>query len=101
MLIFTFVCVFVLTKIVFEYILYFQVFDDVAVELTMSLLEYFKSNPNEEQLYRCLKALSKFVQISGQEVPQLIQMIGPDPRSFKGQSERVDALVEQISTKLR
>ncbi|XP_019873362.1 uncharacterized protein LOC109601562 isoform X2 [Aethina tumida] len=77
------------------------VFDDVAVELTMSLLEYFKSNPNEEQLYRCLKALSKFVQISGQEVPQLIQMIGPDPRSFKGQSERVDALVEQISTKLR
>lgn len=48
-----------------------------------------------------MKALSKFVQISAQEVPQLIQMIGPDPRSFKGTSERIDQLVEQIGGKLR
>ncbi|XP_057657441.1 uncharacterized protein LOC130894568 isoform X6 [Diorhabda carinulata] len=77
------------------------VFDDVAVELTMALLQYFNSKPPEEQLYRCMKALAKFVQVSTQEVPQLIQMIGPDPRSFKGVSDRVDSLVDQIALKLR
>ncbi|XP_064213520.1 uncharacterized protein LOC659663 isoform X2 [Tribolium castaneum] len=77
------------------------VFDDVAVELTMALLQFFNSKPNEEHLFRCMKALSKFVQISAQEVPQLIQMIGPDPRSFKGTSERIDQLIEQIGAKLR
>jgi hypothetical protein len=77
------------------------VFDDVAVELTMALLQYFSTKPNEEHLFRCMKALNKFVQISSQEVPQLIQMIGPDPRSFKGTSERVDQLIEQLSIKLR
>lgn len=43
----------------------------------------------------------RFCQISGQEVPQLIQMIGPSPANFKGQSERVDELILQISKKLR
>ncbi|CAH0563514.1 unnamed protein product [Brassicogethes aeneus] len=76
------------------------VFDDVAVELTMALLQYFNSKPSEEQLYRCMKALVKFTQISGQEVPQLIQMIGPDPRSFKGTSDRLDELIQQVSVKL-
>lgn len=60
------------------------VFDDIAVELTMALLQYFNSKPSEEQLFRCMKALAKFVHVSTQEVPQLIQMIGPDPKSFKG-----------------
>ncbi|CAH0563512.1 unnamed protein product [Brassicogethes aeneus] len=77
-----------------------KVFDDVAVELTMALLQYFNSKPSEEQLYRCMKALVKFTQISGQEVPQLIQMIGPDPRSFKGTSDRLDELIQQVSVKL-
>nr|CAH7741560.1 unnamed protein product [Callosobruchus chinensis] len=76
------------------------VFDDVAVELTMALLQYFNSKPQEEQLFRCMKALAKFVQVSTQEIPQLVQMIGPDPKSFKGTSERIDALIDQISTKL-
>lgn len=75
-------------------------FDDVAVELTMALLQYFNLKPNEEQLFRCMKALARFSQISSQEVPQLIQMIGPDPRGFKGVSERIDSLIQQISTKL-
>ncbi|KAJ8923017.1 hypothetical protein NQ315_001565 [Exocentrus adspersus] len=78
-----------------------EVFDDIAVELTMALLQYFNSKPAEEQLFRCMKALAKFVQVSTQEVPQLIQMIGPDPKSFKGTSERIDTLIEQIGTKLR
>lgn len=77
------------------------VFDDVAVELTMALLQYFNSKPNEEQLFRCMKALAKFIQISRQEVPQLIQMIGPDPKSFKGTSARIDELIDFISSKCR
>ncbi|XP_051158578.1 uncharacterized protein LOC127279949 isoform X3 [Leptopilina boulardi] len=78
-----------------------EVFDDVAVELTMALLQFFNGNPNEEQLYACMKALSRFTQISGQEVPQLIQMIGPEPNKFRGASQRVDLLIDQINKKLR
>ncbi|XP_046620819.1 uncharacterized protein LOC124305428 isoform X3 [Neodiprion virginianus] len=77
------------------------VFDDVAVELTMALLQYFNSNPSEEQLFRCMKALARFTQISGQEVPQLIQMIGPEPNKFRGVSQRVDELIDQVNKKLR
>lgn len=76
------------------------VFDDVAVELTMALLQYFNQKPSEEQLFRCMKALSRFVEISRQEVPQLIQMIGPDPKSFKGTSERIDVLIDQICSRI-
>nr|XP_046483315.1 uncharacterized protein LOC124219598 isoform X3 [Neodiprion pinetum] len=78
-----------------------KVFDDVAVELTMALLQYFNSNPSEEQLFRCMKALARFTQISGQEVPQLIQMIGPEPNKFRGVSQRVDELIDQVNKKLR
>ncbi|KAK9703049.1 PPPDE putative peptidase domain [Popillia japonica] len=76
------------------------VFDDVAVELTMALLQFFNSKPSEEHLFRSMKALSKFIQVSRQEVPQLIQMIGPDPKTFKGTSARLDALIDEISSKI-
>ncbi|XP_077294725.1 uncharacterized protein LOC143917177 isoform X3 [Arctopsyche grandis] len=77
------------------------VFDDVAVELAMAILQHLSSAPAEEHLYRCLKALFKFCQVSGQDVPQLIQMIGPNPATFKGTSPRVDELIDSISRKLR
>ncbi|XP_076264267.1 uncharacterized protein LOC143198737 isoform X2 [Rhynchophorus ferrugineus] len=77
------------------------VFDDIAVEITMALLQYFNQKPSEEQLFRCMKALARFADVSRQEVPQLIQMIGPEPKTFRGTSERVDILIEQISSKLR
>lgn len=78
-----------------------QVFDDVAVELTMALLQFFNGNPNEDLLYPCMKSLARFTQISGQEVPQLIQMIGPEPNKFRGTSQRIDELIDQINQKLR
>ncbi|XP_043499781.1 uncharacterized protein LOC122522620 isoform X2 [Polistes fuscatus] len=78
-----------------------EVFDDVAVELTMALLQYFNGSPAEEQLYACMKSLARFTQISGQDVPQLIQMIGPEPNKFRGTSERVDELIDQVNKKLR
>lgn len=80
---------------------WFQVFDDVAVELTMALLQYLNSGPDEEQLFRVLKALARFCTISGQEVPQLIQMIGPDPNKFSGASERVNEQIQIINSKIR
>lgn len=76
-------------------------FDDVAVELTMALLQYFNNKPEEEFLFRCMKSLTKFTQISGQEVPQLIQMIGPDPKTFRGVSDRIDEQIELICKKIR
>ncbi|XP_018056506.1 PREDICTED: uncharacterized protein LOC108692659 isoform X1 [Atta colombica] len=78
-----------------------KVFDDVAVELTMALLQYFNGSPTEEQLYTCMKSLARFTQISGQEVPQLIQMIGPEPNKFRGTSQRIDEQIEQVNQKLR
>ncbi|XP_034939352.1 uncharacterized protein [Chelonus insularis] len=78
-----------------------KVFDDVAVELTMALLQYFNGNPPEEQLYACMKALARFTQISGHEVPQLIQMIGPEPNKFRGTSRRVDEMIDEVNKKLR
>ncbi|XP_015125419.1 uncharacterized protein LOC107047110 isoform X3 [Diachasma alloeum] len=78
-----------------------KVFDDVAVELTMALLQYFNGSPSEEQLFACMKALARFTQISGQEVPQLIQMIGPEPNKFRETSQRVDEMIDQVNKKLR
>lgn len=77
------------------------VFDDVAVELTLALLQFFNGNPDEEQLHSCMKALARFTQISGQEVPQLIKMVGPEPNKFRGTSQRVDELIDQVNKKLR
>ncbi|XP_019770425.1 uncharacterized protein LOC109544582 isoform X4 [Dendroctonus ponderosae] len=76
------------------------VFDDIAVEVTMALLQYFNQKPPEEQLFRCMKALARFAEVSRQEVPQLIQMIGPDPKTFKGTSDRIDQLIDQISARI-
>ncbi|KAG7209637.1 hypothetical protein KM043_011284 [Ampulex compressa] len=77
-----------------------EVFDDVAVELTMALLQYFNGSPAEEQLYACMKSLARFTQISGQDVPQLIQMIGPEPNKFRGTSQRIDEQIDQVNKKL-
>ncbi|XP_071442307.1 uncharacterized protein [Hetaerina americana] len=78
------------------------VFDDVAVELTMALLEFFSSGSRDEELlYRCFKALQRFCTISQQDVPQLIQMIGPPPSQFRGVSERINTLIIEIERKLR
>ncbi|KAL3273692.1 hypothetical protein HHI36_015122 [Cryptolaemus montrouzieri] len=76
------------------------VYDDVAVELTMAVLQFLKVKPNEEFLFRSIKALSKFMEISRQEVPQLIQMIGPDPRDFMGTSRRIDKLINEMGQRL-
>lgn len=76
------------------------VFDDVAVEISMALLQFFNSDPTEEHLYRTMKALAKFTMVSP-DVPQFIQMIGPHPKTMRGKSERVNDLIDQISKKVR
>lgn len=43
------------------------VFDDVAVELAMAVLQFLNSKPSEEHLFRCMKALSRFVNVSERE----------------------------------
>ncbi|XP_050419906.1 uncharacterized protein LOC126832910 isoform X2 [Adelges cooleyi] len=77
------------------------VFDDVVVELAMAVLQYFNSKPNEEHTFRCMKSLARFCQISRQDVPQLIQMIGPPPSNFKGLSTRIDEQIGEIQNYLR
>ncbi|XKL67145.1 hypothetical protein PGB90_010565 [Kerria lacca] len=77
-----------------------EVFDDVAVELTMAILQFFNSKPDEEKLFRCMKALAKFIQVSQQDVSQLIQMIGPKPEKFREVSERINTFITVIESKL-
>ncbi|XP_059219395.1 uncharacterized protein LOC106088670 isoform X2 [Stomoxys calcitrans] len=75
------------------------VFDDVAVELTMAILQFFQSSPNEDQIFRACKALARFLEVSP-DVAAIIQMIGPHPKQFSGKSERVDDLIKTISRKV-
>ncbi|XP_069949888.1 uncharacterized protein [Cherax quadricarinatus] len=75
------------------------VFDDVAPELAMAILQFFNNHPPEELLWRTMTALCRFC-YSSTEVPALIKMIGPEPGTFKGASERVDAVIEEIDAKL-
>ncbi len=48
----------------------------------------------------CLTSLFRFMAISYNDVPALVKMLGPDLNKFKGLSERVDKLVEDINLKL-
>jgi len=77
------------------------VFDDVATELAMAILQFFSSEHNEEHIFRCMKGLVRFAYIAHSEVPALIKMIGPDPTQFKGMSARIDELITLIQTPLR
>nr|XP_045626015.1 uncharacterized protein LOC123775143 isoform X2 [Procambarus clarkii] len=75
------------------------VFDDVAPELAMAILQFFNNHPPEELLWRTMTALCRFC-YSSTEVPALIKMIGPEPSVFRGVSERVDSVLEEIDAKL-
>ncbi|XP_018023448.1 pollen-specific leucine-rich repeat extensin-like protein 2 isoform X1 [Hyalella azteca] len=75
------------------------VFDDVAPELAMAILQFFNTKPKEELLWRTITALCRFCYASN-EVPSLIKMIGPEPSMFKGISERVDSVIDEINAKL-
>uniref|UniRef100_A0A6A7FMY0 Pollen-specific leucine-rich repeat extensin-like protein 2 isoform X1 n=1 Tax=Hirondellea gigas TaxID=1518452 RepID=A0A6A7FMY0_9CRUS len=75
------------------------VFDDVAPELAMAILQYFSTKPKEELMWRTVTALCRFCYASP-EVPSLIKMIGPEPNTFKGVSERIDVVIEEIDAKL-
>ncbi|XP_046448471.1 uncharacterized protein LOC124197205 isoform X2 [Daphnia pulex] len=77
------------------------VFDDVATELAMAILQFFSVEHSEEQIFRCMKGLVRFAYIAHSEVPALIKMIGPDPTQFKGMSARIDDLVEPLLDRLR
>lgn len=66
----------------------------------MALLQFFNQQPDEERLFRAMKALSKFVFVSP-DIPQLVQMIGPNPKDFRGKSTRIDELIDIIGKKVR
>jgi len=77
------------------------VFDDVATELAMAVLQFFSGQHSEEHIFRCMKGLLRFAYIAPSEVPMFIKMIGPDPAQFKGMSSRIDEVIEKLSDRLR
>merc|ERR1711936_189289 len=76
-----------------------EVFDDVCSELAMAILQFFQGKPPEEQVFRCMGALSRFCSIN-REVPQLVKMIGPEPSKFNGMSPRIDEILGPLNTRL-
>merc|ERR1712130_564787 len=72
---------------------------DVCSELAMAILQFFQGKPPEEQVFRCMGALSKFCSIN-REVPQLVKMIGPEPSKFNGMSPRIDEILGPLNTRL-
>jgi hypothetical protein len=77
-----------------------EVFDDVAVEMAMALLQFLSEKPPEVLSWRGLKSLYRCCQLARSEVPALIKMVGPQPSEFKGTSARCDELIEQINAVL-
>jgi hypothetical protein len=77
-----------------------ELFEDTATELATAVLQFIHGDLAEEQNYQCLTALYRFMIISYNDVPALTKMLGPDLAKLKGQSERIDALVEEVTLKL-
>ncbi|KAH8037791.1 hypothetical protein HPB51_017291 [Rhipicephalus microplus] len=77
-----------------------ELFDDTATELSTAVLQYLHGDVKEEQAFYCLTALLRFLQISYNDVPALVKMLGPDLQKFSGASERVKKLVDEIGLKL-
>ncbi len=48
----------------------------------------------------CLTSILRFMVISCSDVPALVKMLGPDITKFKGKSEKLDQVVDEINAKL-
>ncbi|KAI1291792.1 Desumoylating isopeptidase 1 [Halotydeus destructor] len=77
-----------------------EVFDDTATELATAVLQFIHGDLPEDQSFLCLTSLVRFMDISINDVPALTKMLGPDITKFKGQSQRVDDVLNEIETKL-
>ncbi|CAG2110346.1 unnamed protein product [Medioppia subpectinata] len=77
-----------------------ELFDDVATELATAVLQFLHGDLPEDQAYMCLLSIQRFMAISYNDVPALVKMLGPDLNKFKGLSDRVDKLVEEVNAKL-
>jgi hypothetical protein len=75
-----------------------KVFDDVAVEMALALLQFLSEKPTEALAWRGLKSLLRCCQLSRAEVPPLVKMVGPSPSELKGISTRCDELVQLVET---
>ncbi|XP_054155325.1 uncharacterized protein LOC128953828 [Oppia nitens] len=77
-----------------------ELFEDTATELATAVLQFLHGDLPEDQAFMCLTAIIRFIAISYNDVPALVKMLGPDINKFKGFSERVDKLVDELNIKL-
>ncbi|RWS25042.1 hypothetical protein B4U80_04571 [Leptotrombidium deliense] len=77
-----------------------ELFEDTATELATAVLQFLHGELDENQVFLCLTALLRFMQISYSDVPALTKMLGPNLQKFNGVSERIDKLVQSINEKL-
>ncbi|XP_048482690.1 uncharacterized protein LOC105390281 isoform X2 [Plutella xylostella] len=68
-------------------------FDDVAVELAMALVQFVGSATREEHLYRAWRALAALAARS-RDVPRLLAVMQLAPDAFRGTSPRVDEQID-------
>jgi len=78
-----------------------KIFDDVAVELSMALLQFLSEKPAEALVWRALRSLLRCCQLARAEVPGLVKMVGPPPSNLRGTSKRCDDLITELDSFLR
>lgn len=77
-----------------------ELFEDTATELATAVLQFIHGDLPEDQAFECLTSLLRFMTISYNEVPALTKMLGPDLSKFRGISERIDPIIDEIESKL-
>ena len=78
-----------------------ELFEDTCTELATAVLQFIHGDLPEDQVYECLTSLVRFMVISYNEVPALTKMLGPDLGKFRGVSERIDPILDDIEVKLQ
>ncbi|KAI7688271.1 hypothetical protein SSS_08350, partial [Sarcoptes scabiei] len=71
-----------------------EVFEDVSIELSTAILQYMHSNLPDDQV------IVRFMEISANDVPALIKMLGPDLNKFKNKNDKMDNLVKEIENRV-
>ncbi|CAK9290195.1 unnamed protein product [Gordionus sp. m RMFG-2023] len=78
---------------------YHKVPEEMAMEISIALLQAIKTEKNEKSLFACLVALNNFMDITP-EVQSLCKVMDMTMDEYKGVSTRVDKLCDEIKIKL-
>lgn len=77
-----------------------ELLEDAATELTAAIVQHLDGEVEEEDVYRCLTALHRFLRCRYNDVSALIKTLGPQLQKFSAISQRVKKLVDDVGQKV-